>query len=62
MQSDNEEGSPVFDFGKLPTPPQTKVLSGREVKFKVAFGVADPNDVVMQVRPGFEHADFVFQR
>ena len=61
-QSANEEASPVFDFGKLPDRPQTKVLPGREVKFKQAFGVADPKDIVMEVQLDFQHEAVIFQK
>lgn len=62
LQSANEEASRIYDSGKLPAEPATKVLPGREVKFKMAFAVADAGDLVMEVRPDFEHDDVLFQK
>ncbi|GAB3622643.1 hypothetical protein GCM10027418_07250 [Mariniluteicoccus endophyticus] len=62
LQSANEEASRIYDSGKLPADPSTKVLPGREVKFKMAFAVADTGDLVMQVQPDFEHDDVLFQK
>jgi len=55
-QSANVEAKKVYD-SDMGSSPSTKVLPGREVKFSVAFGVADPKDLVVQVRPGFEYRD-----
>lgn len=61
VQSSNEEGDEVFD-GDLGDSPQTKLLNGREAKFKVAFGVADPKDIVMEVNPNaIDHNAVMFQ-
>jgi len=56
-QSANVEAQKVYDSAQMGGSPSTKVLPGREVKFSVAFGVADPKDLVVQVRPGFEYRD-----
>lgn len=55
-QSANVEAKKVYD-SDMGSSPSTKVLSGREAKFSVAFGVVDPKDLVVQVRPGFEYRD-----
>lgn len=60
VQSGNQEASQVFDSGNLPANPSTVVLSGREAVFKMAFGVMDPNDLVMEVRPDFTHDDAIY--
>lgn len=60
MQSSNKEGERVFDSGKLPEEPRTKLLNGREVKFKMAFGVTDPKDLVLEVAPDFSHDSVIF--
>ena len=62
VQSDNEEGDQVYDSEKLKSAPTTKLLNGREAKFTVAFGVANPKDLVMEVTPDFEHEAALFQR
>jgi hypothetical protein len=50
VQSNNEPAHDLFDSGSgLRGPPTTKVLKGRESQFEVGFGVADPNDVVMEI-------------
>ncbi|MCI1748852.1 MAG: hypothetical protein LKI24_12670 [Acidipropionibacterium sp.] len=61
VQSDNEEGEEVFDDG-LEGAPQTKLLNGRETKFAVAYGVANPKDIVMEVNPDMiDHDAVMFQ-
>ena len=62
VQSNNEEASQVYDSEKLRESPRTKVLNGREAKFTVAFGVANPSDLVMEVAPDFEHESVLFQK
>lgn len=62
VQSDNTEGSQVYDSEKLPDQPTTKLLKGRESKFTVAFGVDNPKDLVMEVNPDFEHESVLFQQ
>lgn len=52
MQSGNEEAEQVFDGENgLDGAPSTKLLDGRESTFAVGFGVADPDDMVMEVSP-----------
>jgi hypothetical protein len=60
LQSANQEGDRVFDSSQLPPEPSTKLLDGREVKFKMAFGVADPVDLVLELRPDFKHDSVIF--
>lgn len=60
VQSANQEGSQIFDSENLPASPSTKLLDGREVAFKLAFGVADPADLVVEVSPDFEHQSVLF--
>lgn len=61
-QSDNIEADQVFDSAKLPLPPSTPLLPGRESKFQIAFGVSNPEDLVLMVRPGFEYEKFLYQK
>lgn len=61
LQSANQEGERVFDSSQLPPEPSTKLLNGREAKFKMAFGVADPADLVLEIRPDFDHESVLFQ-
>jgi hypothetical protein len=50
VKSSNEAAHEVFDsMSGLRGPPVTKVLKGRESKFEVGFGVADPKDMVMEI-------------
>lgn len=61
MQSGNEEASQIFDSeNNLGGSPNTKILNGREAKFKVAFNVANPKDLVLEVRPGFDYDSVMF--
>lgn len=59
LQSGNEEMEQVFD-GSIGETPATKLLDGREVKFAVAFGAKDVNDLVMQVTPSFDYDAAIF--
>lgn len=62
--SGGEEASDIFDIdgpqGDMGTPPTTKVLPGKTIKWKVAFSVADASDITLQVSPGFEYTDAIF--
>lgn len=55
-QSGNTEASEVYDtengFGGSP---MTTVLPGRETSYKVGFGVSDPNDIVLEFTPSWDH-------
>lgn len=60
IQSGNQEGTRVFDSGQLPPEPTTTLLDGREVQFQMAFGVADPSDLVLELAPDWEHESVLF--
>ena len=61
VQSGTAEGSRVFDGASgLGGSPSTALLAGREVTFKIGYGVADPADIVMEVRPGFDYDSAIF--
>lgn len=60
VQSANQEASKVYDSGNLPDTLSTKLLNGREATFKMAFGVIDPADVVVEVTPDWEHQSVLF--
>lgn len=61
MQSGNVESSQVFDSEQgMNGSPSTVLLPGREAVFRMAFGAADPADLVLQVTPGFEYDAAIF--
>jgi len=61
VQSANVEGNSVYDSANgIGGSPTTLVLPGRESKFKLAFGVADPKDPVVQVTPGYSYKPAIF--
>lgn len=61
VQSGNHEGSEVFDSEQgLEGAPYTSVLTGRTVSWDIGFGVDDPEDVVLQISPSWEHEPAVF--
>jgi hypothetical protein len=63
VQSSNKEAAQVFDSEKgLESTPDTKLLKGRESEFDVGFGVADPQDVVMELalQDDFERPSLVY--
>lgn len=61
VSSGDTEGGAVFDTDKgLEGTPNTAILPGRSVKFKVGFGVKDANDIVMEYAPTLEHEDATF--
>jgi hypothetical protein len=50
VQSGNEEAREVFDsMSGLRGPPDTKVLRGRQSEFDAGFGVANPNDLMLEI-------------
>jgi hypothetical protein len=54
VQSGNTEAAEVFDTANgLNGTPSTTVLPGREVTFPIGYGVADPEDLVLEITPGF---------
>lgn len=61
VQSGDEAGESIFDSSQqIELPPQTSLLPGRKVTFKVAFGVKNPKDLIVQVAPGFEYDSSIF--
>lgn len=60
-QSGNTEASTIYDSAQhLGGSPSTKILTGRESTYKVAFSVADPNDLVVEFTPDFTHESVLF--
>jgi Protein of unknown function (DUF2510) len=61
VQSGNLEAEEVFDSGSgLQGTPSTTVLPGREVRFQIGYGVADPADLVLQITPGFDYERAIY--
>lgn len=56
VQSGNTESEEIYDseagFGGSP---ETTLLPGREASYDVAFATSDPNDIVLEISPSFEH-------
>ncbi len=56
VQSNDVEADEIFDSAKgMNGTPDTKILNNRQAKFKVAFGVANPKDIVFELTPGGEY-------
>ena len=56
LQSGDDEASEIYDSGNgLEGGPTTKLLDGRQAKFKTAFSVSSPDDLVLELTPDFEH-------
>ncbi|GHF22489.1 hypothetical protein [Pseudolysinimonas yzui] len=61
MQSGNTESEQVFDIDQgVSGGPTTTLLPGREVTFPLAFGVSDPEDLVLEVGIDFAHDTAIF--
>ena len=61
-QSGDAESEQVFDSGNgVGGSPNTKLLKGRQAKWKVAFAVKNPKDLVVEVTPDFEHDPVIYQ-
>ncbi len=61
VQSGSAEAGSCFDSGKdIGGSPNTKLLNGRTVIWKVAYGVADAKDIVMEVTPSFDYDSVIF--
>lgn len=61
VQSGQTEGDSCFDSQQgLGGGPDTKLLAGRTVTWKVGFGIADPKDIVMEVTPSFDYDSAIF--
>lgn len=59
VQSGTSEGEEVFDEG-LDGSPSTTLLDGRTVDFVAGFGVEDPDDLVLELTPSFDHDAAIF--
>ncbi|WP_205326545.1 hypothetical protein [Glycomyces sp. YM15] len=60
-QSGQSEASEVFDSEQgLEGPPYTSLQPGRSVTWDSGFGVEDPNDIVLQLSPSWDHEEAVF--
>lgn len=60
LQSNDVEAEEVFDTG-FEGPPSTTLLAGRQARYKVAFGVDNPDDLVMDFTLNdFEREDITF--
>ncbi len=60
MQSGNTEQQRVFDSANGITLAMTPILPGRESAFTIVFGATNPDDLVLQVRPGYEYTPVIF--
>ena len=61
MQSGNSEADEIFDTEKgLNGTPSTKLLEGRESKFTAGVTVKNPDDLVLEVTPDFDHASVMY--
>lgn len=61
VQSGSGEGDQVFDTAQgIDGSPNTAILPDRDVVFDVAFGVTDPDDLVVEVAPGFDYEPAFF--
>lgn len=58
VQSANREAEQLYDAG-LDTP-TTTLLPGREAQFTIGYAVADPEDIVMELQPGFDYGPVIF--
>jgi len=60
-QSVGKESESIYDSDNdLTGSPTTSILDGRDAIFAVGFGVADPNDVVLEISPGFDYNSALF--
>ena len=61
LQSGAQEGDAIFDSAAgLGGSPNTVLLPGRTAKFRVAYGLLNPADIVLEVSPGFEYDNAVW--
>jgi len=61
MASGDTESHEVFDSGNgVSGAPMTGILPGRKVTYKVAFGITNPNDLVLEYAPTFSHENATF--
>ncbi len=51
----------MFDSDRgLNGSPSTKLLNGRESTFRLGYNVAAPQDLVLELTPGFEYDSVIF--
>ena len=61
-QSGDADAEGVYDTAKgVGSSPETKLLAGRQAKWKAAFNVKNPKDLVLEVAPDFEHDSVIYQ-
>lgn len=61
VSSGGQEATSIADSeSNVGLPPTTKVLPGKSVSYDVAFNVADPNDLQLDVTGGFDYATVTF--
>ncbi len=61
MQSATTEEQQVYDSANgIGGSPTTTLLPGREIQFRMAFGATNPDDLVLEVTPGFEYGSAIF--
>lgn len=61
VQSGTSTGDQIFDSANnVSGSPGNTLLAGRSVEFPIAFGVEDPEDLVLQITPGWDHDDAFF--
>ncbi|RKW71731.1 DUF1942 domain-containing protein [Galactobacter caseinivorans] len=58
--SGGSEAEQIFDSSQGVEMPTTTVKPGKTVTYKVAFDVEDPDDITMDVSPGFEYDSKTF--
>lgn len=59
--SGEAEAEQIFDSAKnVGGSPDTKVLPGKRVVFKIAFTVKNPKDITMEASPGFEYENALY--
>lgn len=60
-QSGNTEAEQIFDSENgYNGPPSTTLLPGREAQFKVAFATSDPDDIVLEIAPSWDHEAAIY--
>lgn len=62
VQSNDAEGSKIYDTMTMDEDLGTKILNGRQGKYRLAFGVANPKDIILEWSPGFEYNSAIWTR
>jgi hypothetical protein len=61
VSSGGVEGDRVFDSAqKVGLSPSTAVPAGQSVSWLEGYSVADPDQLVLQIAPGYDYEDVVF--